>query len=97
MRHEGCGKAAKVVNFVAKWLNLYPSTVLLKCHESPINHACMTSKLNDNLSFLACHIHSAILVVVKGKSWINCVRYFNCYLVLKERHVRKESLVYRST
>ena len=51
----------------------------------------MTSKLNDNLSFLACHIHSAILVVVKGKSWINCVRYFNCYLVLKERHVRRES------
>ena len=30
----------------------------------------MTSKLNDNLSFLACHIHSAILVVVKGKNWI---------------------------
>ena len=27
MRHKGCGKAAKVVNFVAKWLNLYPSTV----------------------------------------------------------------------
>ena len=29
MQHKGCGKAAKVVNFVAKWLNLYPSTVRL--------------------------------------------------------------------
>ena len=28
MRHKGYGKAAKVVNFVAKWLNLYPFTVL---------------------------------------------------------------------
>ena len=28
MQQEGCGKAAEVVNFVAKWLNLYPYTVL---------------------------------------------------------------------
>ena len=27
MRQKGCGKAAKVFNFVAKWLNLYPTTV----------------------------------------------------------------------
>ena len=27
MQHEGCRKATKVVNFVAKWLNLYPYTV----------------------------------------------------------------------
>ena len=29
MRHKDCGKAAKVVNFLAKWLNLFLSTVLL--------------------------------------------------------------------
>ena len=27
MRHKGHEKATKVVNFVAKWLNLYPTTV----------------------------------------------------------------------
>ena len=27
MQNKGCGKAAKVVNFVAKWLNLCLSTV----------------------------------------------------------------------
>ena len=30
MQHKGRGKAAKVVNFVAKWLNLCPTTVLRK-------------------------------------------------------------------
>ena len=28
MQNKGRGKAVKVVNFVAKWLNLYPTTVV---------------------------------------------------------------------
>ena len=31
MQNKGCGKAAKVVNFVAKWLNLCLYTVVAKC------------------------------------------------------------------
>ena len=32
MDHKGCGKATKGVEFVAKWLNLCLSTVLLEHH-----------------------------------------------------------------
>ena len=38
MQHKGCEKAAKVVEFVAKWLNLCLSTVIVMMQQYLENH-----------------------------------------------------------
>ena len=47
MPNKGRGRAAKVVNFVAKWLNLYLSTVLNGLYLALKNNAMLAAWLHN--------------------------------------------------